>query len=198
MADETEKQEGQKTVVAFIAGLLIGGLLVWVFSSSPEGTPANVNTATDSEAESEMTDDTSENTTNTTRTNENVIRETPQSSSQPTTAVPTGTQSQVGDGALSASNQGAGTLVVLSDVEYPANAGWIVVRDYEDQTPGRILGAARFNVTDGLVPETVTLLRGTEAGATYQVVFYNENGDRVFDLADDTLVDGISATFTAQ
>jgi hypothetical protein len=32
---EAEKQEGQKTVVAFITGLLIGGLLVWVFSSSP-------------------------------------------------------------------------------------------------------------------------------------------------------------------
>ncbi len=33
---EVEKQESQKTVVAFITGLLIGGLLVWVFSSTPE------------------------------------------------------------------------------------------------------------------------------------------------------------------
>ena len=33
---EAEKQESQKTVVAFITGLLIGGLLVWVFSATPE------------------------------------------------------------------------------------------------------------------------------------------------------------------
>lgn len=29
-----ENEEGGKTVVAFIAGLLIGGLLVWVFSGT--------------------------------------------------------------------------------------------------------------------------------------------------------------------
>ena len=31
---EQEKKENQKTVVAFAAGLLIGGLLVWVFGGS--------------------------------------------------------------------------------------------------------------------------------------------------------------------
>ena len=34
-----EKQEGQKTVVSFIVGLLIGGLLVWAFSGPSVDAP---------------------------------------------------------------------------------------------------------------------------------------------------------------
>ena len=40
---EEEKREGQKTVVAFISGLLIGGLLMWVFGAQPKkDAPADV------------------------------------------------------------------------------------------------------------------------------------------------------------
>ena len=37
-----EKQEGQKTIVSFIVGLLIGGLLVWAFSG-PEASAPKMN-----------------------------------------------------------------------------------------------------------------------------------------------------------
>ena len=197
MAEQTEKQEGQKTVVAFIAGLLIGGLLVWVFSSSPEGGPASVTTGTDTDDAQEQSElDTEEDTTNTSRISETTTtRETSQPTTQPQD---TADQPTTGDGAIEVSNQGAGSLVVLSDVEYPENAGWIVVRDYEDNTPGRILGAARFNVTDGLTPTSVNLLRATEPDTQYQVTFYSENGDRVFDTASDRPLEGFGEVFTAQ
>lgn len=202
MAEETEKQEGQKTVVAFIAGLLIGGLLVWVFSSSPEDQGATATNATDENTPAETTSNetnTSDVNDSTTRTSENVTRTT---SSQTTTAsndTQTNTQSEsVGDGSIAVTDQGAGSMVVLTDVAYPTNAGWIVVRDYENNVPGRILGAARYNETDGLLPASVNLLRNTEAGKTYQVVFYSESGDKVFDVADDTMIQGFGATFTAE
>lgn len=196
MAEETEKQEGQKTVVAFIAGLLIGGLLVWVFSSSPEGTPASVTDGADDETSQERDTGAADNTTGATRTNDNVTREVPETSTQ--TATRETPEPQSGNGAIAVSNQGAGTLVTLSNIEFPSDAGWVVVRDYADAVPGKILGAARYNVTDGLLPQSVNLLRSTEAGSEYQVVFYSENGDRVFDLSDDTIVEGIAAMFTAQ
>ena len=53
--DESNKQEGQKTVVSFIAGLLIGGLLVWVFSDAPDSQSDRDNDDRDSMQE-EMSD----------------------------------------------------------------------------------------------------------------------------------------------
>ncbi|HEU4677295.1 MAG TPA: hypothetical protein VFS75_01090, partial [Candidatus Paceibacterota bacterium] len=45
MADTVERDDSRKTVVAFITGLLIGGLLVWVFSSTPANENKTVPTA---------------------------------------------------------------------------------------------------------------------------------------------------------
>ena len=39
---EKEVNDSQKTVVAFIAGLLVGGLLVWVFSDTPAQAPSEM------------------------------------------------------------------------------------------------------------------------------------------------------------
>ena len=36
---EQLKEESQKTVVSFVVGLLIGGLLVWAFSGAPKNDP---------------------------------------------------------------------------------------------------------------------------------------------------------------
>ena len=186
---EAEKQEGQKTVVSFITGLLIGGLLVWVFSSSPEEVKAPASETTDTE-EAAVTETSStsgqvtkESETNTAALNQEVTR----------------TASKVsGEGMIAIVDQKAGAVVVLEAATYPADKGWVVVRDYANSAAGNILGAARFNVADGLTALTVHLLRNTVAGKTYQVSFYTDNGDKVFDVTDDTQIEGISKTFKAQ
>ena len=54
---EQEKQESQKTIVAFAAGLLIGGLLVWVFAGSPKTEDMSDKTLDSKESTQENTDD---------------------------------------------------------------------------------------------------------------------------------------------
>lgn len=177
---EAEKQEGQKTVVAFITGLLIGGLLVWVFSSTPETQVAD----TDSETESSLE-------TSTVSGDESTVV------SGAGDVVSTVSNVVAGDAKLSVGSQKAGDTVTLSDVGYPAKEGWIVVRDYVNGVGGKILGAARYNLDDGLLPTSVSLLRNTVSGSTYQVQFYTENGDRAFDTKSDVVVSGGETTFTA-
>lgn len=172
---EVEKKESQKTVVAFISGLLIGGLLVWVFSSSPERVDAPVN---DDVEVGETTENETENDT------ENTTTSSPASSED-------------SEGAISVADQAAGSAVVIDTLNLPTESGWVVVRDYVDGVAGKILGAARYSTDEGLIPKTVELMRGTTAGNTYQVVFFTNTGDKKFDLTEDTLIDGIETTFKA-
>ncbi len=176
---EAEKQEGQKTVVAFITGLLIGGLLVWVFSSTPENGVTETSET-----------DTTEETTDAPDQEASVVGSITGMTDDVVAPV-------IGDGSLSVANQTAGDTVVLGDIEYPANEGWIVVRDYANGAAGKILGAARYNLTDGLMPSSVSLLRKTVSGSSYQVQFYTESGDKAFSTKDDVAVVGGEATFKA-
>lgn len=187
---ETEKQEGQKTVVAFIAGLLIGGLLVWVFSSTPE-----------EEATNTPTDDTSEEMSNSSNGSNNRSSSNGNgtaSNANDTRSDTNQTSQVIGEGSLVVADQAAGSVVAIDSVTFPTEEGWVVVRDYENGNPGSVLGAARYEVEVGLVPSDVRLLRATESGSTYQVTFYSESGDQVFDLADDQPIEGSGVTFTAQ
>lgn len=186
---ETEKQEGQKTVVAFIAGLLIGGLLVWVFSAPQE--PTGESTETDTEvSESE---DASQIKLPTENSTDNQDKGGPAVATLPT-----------GNGALEVADQSGGAVVTLSSAEYPTAEGWVAVRDYDGENVGGILGAARYSQSQGLIPQEVELLRGTESGTTYAVVFFtedgsvNDEGGLYFDPAGDQQIDGILTTFTAQ
>jgi hypothetical protein len=179
---EAEKQESQKTVVAFITGLLIGGLLVWVFSSSPK----NETVQGVEEATTEKSADTNVTANSETKT---------VTASQATETA--ATKEVTGKGSVSVVDQKAGSVVTLAKSEFPTKNGWVVVRDYMDGVPGNILGASRYGADEGLVPTEVSLLRNTAAGSSYQVVFYTDNGDKVFDLGDDTVIDGISTTFKA-
>ncbi|MCA9364084.1 hypothetical protein KC727_02605 [Candidatus Kaiserbacteria bacterium] len=181
---EAEKQDSQKTVVAFVVGLLVGGLLVWVFSSPSETSPTDDATETPDAMATEKMSDTSDHT---------AAMDDTVSMLDTITVAPARTSA-----ALSVADQPAGFVVVLSDTTYPAPTGWIAVREYMDGIPGNVLGAARFNEEEGLTPTSVSLLRATESGSSYQVVYYSENGDRVFDLADDALVEEVSATFVAE
>jgi hypothetical protein len=179
---EVEKQEGQKTVVAFITGLLIGGLLVWVFSSSPEVAPTDKGDGTQTEESTSGVkgDDTTLSTDTTVKTNTEIKK-----------------PEVTGDGKLVVANQKAGASVSLSDVQFPTDSGWVVVRDYVDGVSGSVLGAARYNTVDGLLPKEVTLLRSTEKDKTYQVVFFTESGDMKFSSKDDRMIDGTAVTFKA-
>lgn len=183
---EAEKQEGQKTVVSFITGLLIGGLLVWVFSSSPEN-GAVTSTKSDDESDVKSTTDASKDT-------DTKIEAGDDESPVKQTEVKTD-----GKGSLMVSDQAAGKTVTLSGIEYPTKEGWIVVRDFKNGTLGNILGAARFNTEVGLMPKSVELVRGTVSGGTYQVSFYSQSGDLGFKVANDVPLQGTAAaTFNAK
>jgi len=164
MDNTAVKQEQNKTIVAFVLGLIIGGLLVWIFTPSAEIEVSEEMKDTDTMMEEEMSD---------------------------VTMV-------TGEGSFTVADQAAGEVVVFTTDAYPATGGWIVVREYVDNTPGNILGAARYNTAQGLMPTEVELLRGTEAGSTYRLSFFTDDGDEVFDTGIDVEILAGAATFVAQ
>lgn len=91
--------------------------------------------------------------------------------------------------AITVNDQPAGVTVTIANMDISRET-WVAVRDERS-----ILGAGRFAA--GTESGTVELLRGTEAGKTYTVVVYVDNGNRAFDLTGDELVTGVSDTFTA-
>jgi hypothetical protein len=176
---EQEKQESQKTVVAFAAGLLIGGLLVWIFGGSPK---------TEEVVEVPKDGNTTEEVTVTPSAEENKAE------------VKTETKPVLvtGEGKIEVGEVKAGKEVKLSSATFPTDEGWIGVRDYANGQPAGLLGVTRYSKEQGLVPESVILQRATVAGNSYVLVFYSESGDRVFSLADDKQIEGTFATFTAK
>lgn len=177
---ETEigKQENQKTVVAFVTGLLIGGLLVWVFSSTPE----------QASAPKEVDDS---------KATESVTKEDEKSVTPSTVATTPATPEVVGEGSIAVADQKAGKTVALGALKLPTKNGWVVVRDYMDGVPGNILGAARYSTEEGLTPTSIELMRATVVGSSYQVVFFSNYGDKGFKLGEDQAIGDITATFKA-
>lgn len=173
---EQLKEESQKTVVSFVVGLLVGGLLVWAFTGAgPEDTKESLTEDDKKEIAAEMA------------TKEEVGTE-----EEGTTSVP------VGEGAVSVDGDKAGLSVSLADVTFPAKEGWVGVRNLNDGKLGMILGVARFSAEQGLNPTSIPLLTPTVAGREYAIVFYSESGDRKFNLANDVQLEGEFATFTAK
>ncbi|OGG58956.1 hypothetical protein A3C89_03665 [Candidatus Kaiserbacteria bacterium RIFCSPHIGHO2_02_FULL_50_50] len=141
-------QDYQKSVVAFVAGLLIGGLLVWVFSAE-EAAPV-AKSATDMSAAAVAAAD----------------------------ATTTAAAPVIGAGKVAvAGDVTAGTSVAVTVTEYPATDGWVAIRDYTDGALGNVLGASRYSQSDGRYPAKVDLFRATEAGKSYAVVFYTQATD---------------------
>ena len=173
---EQLKEESQKTVVSFVVGLLVGGLLVWAFTGNSSEAPKKEAGDTGTEMSDEKKSD-------------EAIKEAVEGELM---AVP------VGDGAVTVSEVGAGMTVSLADVTFPSKEGWVGVRNLNEGKLGMILGVARFSAEQGLNPKQIELLTPTVAGREYAIVFYSESGDRKFNLAEDVQVEGNFATFTAK
>ena len=183
--EKQEKQEGQKTVVAFIAGLLIGGLLVWVFSDAPSAEAPKP--AADEETVEETTSDVEASEDG----------DSQEAAAVTTTDVPEVTMA-VGDGSVVVRDQAASQTIELESVTFPTDEGWIGVRSYANGQLGSLLGVMRYSKDQGLVPEAIELQVPTTAGREYAVVFYTENGDLSFSLAEDVQIDEVFATFSAK
>ena len=183
MAEETQ-QEGQKTIVAFIVGLLIGGLLVWAFSGPSANAPVD-----------ETVDETTEETASEEETNGEVNETENESESEVVEEAPT---LEIGDGSVVVNDQPASNSIALESVTYPISEGWIGVREYNDGNLGFILGVVRFSESQGIVPSQITLQRSTTAGREYAVVIFTENGDPGFNLAEDVQIDAVFDTFMAE
>ncbi len=98
---------------------------------------------------------------------------------------------------VTAVDQKAGSTVTVATVTV-AQTSWVAVRTADN----RILGAARLEA-GSYTDVSVELLRATEAGQTYTVVVYTDDGDKMFDIHKDSLVakaDGsdVSSSFVAQ
>lgn len=180
MTFDLEKQEGQKTVVSFAAGLLIGGLLVWIFSGSPEAqAPADETPAGD---ESNMPADETTTEDDSTATDETV----------------TADNMTVGEGSVSLGDTVAGNVLTITGAVFPTEEGWVGVRTYADGEPGSILGVSRYSKEQGLTPAEIDLLVPTVAGNQYVVVFFAEDGDMQFNPAMDAQLDTEMTVFTAK
>ncbi len=173
---DVQKEESQKTVISFVFGLLVGGLLVWAFmgdGKDHDKMPANeeVETTATTTANDETTETTSE------------------------AVVP---NLQVGEGKVTVASGKAGREVTLGETVYPIEEGWIGVREYNDGKLGWINGVIRFSKAGNLVPTTIPLVQPTVAGREYAIVMFTEAGDKTFNSATDKQVDTIFATFTAE
>lgn len=178
---EQQKEESQKTVVSFVVGLLVGGLLVWAFTGTPENTPTDkMDDKNSEETVDKMTDD---------KTTDDATKND---------SAPAVEKMQVGEGAVKLEAPAAGKTVALDSATFPTKEGWVGVRDYNDGQLGGLLGVARYSEEQGLIPKEIILQRATESGKQYAIVFYTESGDRKFNLAEDVQINKEFATFTAK
>jgi len=141
MAEE-KQQDGQKTIVAFVVGLLIGGMLVWAFSGSSTEAPITADEETNTE---EAMDETETDSDVTVGADDTEPVEVPTLS--------------VGEGEVVVNNQEAGSSIALESATYPVSEGWIGVREFNNEQLGFILGVVRFIESQGLVPDEIILQR---------------------------------------
>lgn len=176
---DVHKEESQKTVISFIFGLLIGGLLVWAFMGG-NGTEA----------------DKKESTETVTASSSATLTASSSDDSSATATTPTLTVGT--EGKVTITDKAAGRTVKVSDVTYPIEEGWIGVRTYSDGKLGWILGVVRFSKAGNVVPENIYLQTPTVAGQEYAIVMFTEAGDRAFNSATDRQLDTIFTTFKAE
>jgi len=82
-------------------------------------------------------------------------------------------------GAISVTDQSAGTEVIVESVTVPPPGVWIAVREARGDNLGNILGALRVSGPQSSI--VVPLLRATEPESSYAVQLYRDNGTAEFD-----------------
>jgi hypothetical protein len=177
---EAEQQQGQKTVVAFISGLLIGGLLMWVFSAEPK---KDMN-------KEQKKDDAKEMTTEGEKTEVAATTD-----GQTTEVVATAPEVTLGAGSIALGTIKAGTKVAVGDMKFPAEGGWVAVHQMEGENLSTVLGASRFDTKTGLVPKEIELLASMKQGDTYAVVFHGTDGNRAYSSKTDLVLKNAEGKF---
>lgn len=193
MTDVVTKDDSQKTIVAFIVGLLIGGLLVWAFTG--DGPDQNATDDADNNTTSGL--ETDRDTTNSTTTD----LDTDTTTDTDGNTTPTGTTGfnlTADDFDVAIGSRAAGSRLPVTINGYPTADGWIGVRDYQNGQQGWILGVSRYSQSQGLIPTEVVLQRPMRAGSEYAIVFFSENGDRTFNASQDTQLTIDPVTFKAE
>ena len=88
-------------------------------------------------------------------------------------------------GAISVTDQPAGSVVTVDSLTVPPPGVWVAVREVSAGDLGNVLGAARVGGPHTNV--TVSLLRDTLPGRTYAVELYRDDGNGAFDLSTDSV-----------
>lgn len=176
MSEQTMSEENKKTIVAFIAGLLIGGILVFIFAN-----PGDKDAKNSTDRRTDETAKTAPDSVSGESSNEEVNRDQVSAT-----------------GVTSVDNRPVADTAALNEIEFPAESGWVGVRDFENGQLTGLLGVARWNMAEGLTPTEVPLLRSMEKGRTYAIVFYKDNGDKHFDLATDSQMETSVISFVAE
>lgn len=174
---EQQREDSQKTLVAFVVGLLIGGMLVWAFTG-PE------------DDKDKMMDDDDKMMAST--TDDKMSKDDNEDGDAMMKKL------NVGEGKISIDDQPASKAIEMENAEYPVKEGWIGVRQYDNETLGRVLGVNRFSESQGLIPEKIELVTPTTPGKTYAIVIYEEDGDFDFSFEKDKQLETVYDTFTAK
>ncbi len=103
----------------------------------------------------------------------------------PSSASSTQVQSVPESGAVSITNQPAGTTVLVESVTVPQPGVWVAVREMSGTTLGNVLGAVRVSGPRSAV--TVQLLRATEPNLSYAVELYRDDNNGKFDPATNSV-----------
>ena len=195
--EENNSKRGQlKVIVLLLIGFIIG-FATHAFTVSEESVMPNDKNDTNKE-ELIDTDDTDSNvdknndkekilptdeSTDDTVTNDK--EEENDDKTEKTSLDATPNNSSNGEYLFSVVDQSAGGVVYVSSFTFPKES-WIAVREDNDGVMGNILGAHRYPI--GEHTGAVELLRNTQAGQTYYVVIYIDDGDKDFDHKKDTLL----------
>ena len=180
MADEHKREDSQKTLVAFVVGLLIGGMLVWAFTG-PDKDDNDKMMGDDDKEMASSTDDIDDEDKNDAMMDDKKMEKL-----------------SVGEGDIQIEDQKAGKSIEMKSAEYPVKEGWIGVRQYDNDKLGKVLGVNRFSESQGLVPENIELVTSTTPGHKYAIVIYQEDGDFDFDFAKDKQLETVYDTFEAK